>query len=336
MPDAAQCSPLNSQQGVVSCPAVLLVVFNRPDTTKQVMDALRIARPVRLYVAADGPRDRPGERERCEETRQVATDVDWPCEVKTLFRDTNLGCRRGVSGAIDWFFEAEEQGIILEDDCVPSSSFFSYCSNLLEKHKNDPRIMCVSGSNLLPGGAQTPESYYLSRYMMCWGWASWRRAWALYDRDMALWPQFRDSGGLRAWSDGRREYEEYWRNIFEQAAGDKIDSWAYRWLFSCWAHSGHTCIPTTNLVSNVGFGVEGTHTTQSSHRLGFLPTGQLPLPIRHPVMMVRNVAADHEKDRFVYSIRKRSTLGKIRKQMSRKLREIIRSTFPLTAKQPRK
>jgi hypothetical protein len=174
--------------------AVLFLVFSRPHLTAQVMATIRAAQPKRLYVAADGPRKRPGEDELCNEARRIATEVDWPCEVRTLFRDTNLGCRVGVSTAMDWFFEHEKEGIILEDDCVPSQSFFPYCAELLDRYRDDARIMCISGDNPRARPVQRRESYVFSRYPLIWGWATWQRAWRLYDATRSSWPEYRSSG----------------------------------------------------------------------------------------------------------------------------------------------
>src|SRR5262249_20722231 len=157
---------------------VLFLIFNRPNTTARVMEAIRTAGPGRLYVAADGPRDgNADEAKRCAEVRRIATQVDWPCEVQTLFRERNLGCRQAVSSAITWFFEQEQEGIILEDDCLPSPSFFPYCAELLARFRNDERIMCITGCNFQQDMKGYPYSYYFSKYHHVWGWATWRRAW---------------------------------------------------------------------------------------------------------------------------------------------------------------
>lgn len=180
--------------------AVLFLVFNRPDTTRQVLDSIRQARPPRLYVAADGAReDRPGERERCERVRGIATDVDWPCEVHTLFRARNLGCKTAVSGGISWFFEQEEEGIILEDDVLPDQSFFVFCEELLERYRHEAKVTMISGDYFHGNNHQPTASYFFSRYTHIWGWASWRRAWQHYDREMAQWPSL-----IRPLSSNRR------------------------------------------------------------------------------------------------------------------------------------
>jgi len=303
-------------------PPVLFVIFNRPDTTALVMEAIRAVRPERLYVAADGPRERNGDAARCEEARRIATEVDWPCELNTLFRNRNLGCGRAVSGALDWFFEHEEEGIILEDDCLPSHSFFRYCAELLERYRHDKRIMCISGNNFQTKNV-TPYSYYFSRYSHCWGWATWRRAWALYDFDIARRIDFRQLGHLEAWSDGDPSFGRYWVDISEQMVRGEIDTWDYQWLFSCWTQHGLTCLPVRNLVTNIGVGPDATHTTDVNGRAACLPLKELDFPLGHPPLVVRHVEADrfthlhHFGVRQNYDCRKSATFATIRQLIKR-------------------
>ena len=281
--------------------AILFLVFNRPDTTQQVFDAIRQAKPPRLYVAADGPRaTREGEAERCAVVRQIATLVDWHCEVFTLFREQNLGCGRAVSSAISWFFENEEQGIILEDDCLPSQSFFYYCQELLTRYSDDERVMCVSGGNFQRGQRVTSDSYYFSRYPHIWGWASWRRAWKHYDFELERWPSFRAARGLRSLSDGNTLFESYWKNIFNSAR--EIDTWDYQWTFSCWAQNGLTVLPVVNQVTNIGFGSDSTHTMNASSPLANMAALELQFPLAHPSLLIRNVEADARTDRDLFGI----------------------------------
>ncbi len=272
---------------------VLFVIFNRPDTTALVMDAIRAARPPRLYVAADGPRDNCGEFSFCAETRRISTAVDWPCDVYTLFRNHNLGMKEAESSAFTWFFEHEEEGIILEDDCLPCELFFPYCEELLAYYRHDTRIMSISGDNFQHGDAIGPYSYYFSRYLQSWGWATWRRAWSLYDGEMRLWPEFRDSGMIKAWSDGDAWFEEYWTQVFEETATGKISTWDYPFLFSCWAQGALACIPKTNLVSNLGYRADATNTRDLTNWMSNRPGIDLELPLRHPPFIGRDVEADH-------------------------------------------
>lgn len=301
---------------------VLFLVFNRPDTTACAFEAIRAARPGRLYVAADGPRpNREGEAARCDDVRRIATQVDWPCEVKTRFHDRNLGCRFGVSTAIDWFFEHEEEGIILEDDCLPSASFFPYCAELLERYRHDERVMCVSGDNFQSGRAVTPFSYYFSRYSDTWGWATWRRAWNLFDGEMTLWPAFRDGGGLKIWSAGDERFERYWTAIFESTSHGAPDAWDYQFLFACWAHHGLTCIPEKNLVSNIGFSTDATHTFDPASREANLPTLDISFPLRHPPFITRSVDADLYEHETIFDRQKRQSIW-------RRIRTAIRNALP--------
>ena len=212
---------------------VLLIAFNRPATTRRVFESIRAARPPRLYYAVDGPRpDRPSEAGRCEEVRSIVDSVDWPCEVRTLFRESNLGCRRGVSSAIDWFFEHEPEGIVLEDDVLPTRGFYAFCDNLLERYRSDARVGLISGCNLIASRHSPEASYFFSHYNHIWGWASWRRAWQHYYVAMNDWPRWRDSGGLETLSVGSRRFERYWRRIFDRVYAGEIDTWDYQWTFA--------------------------------------------------------------------------------------------------------
>ena len=256
--------------------AVLFLVFNRPGTTAKVFEAIRKARPPRLYVAADAARaSREGEAERVALVREIATDVDWPCEVLTLFREENLGCKYAVSDGITWFFEHEEQGIILEDDCLPNQSFFWFCETLLQRYAADERVEVVTGDNFQNGQhrGELGASYYFSKYNHCWGWATWRRAWQYYQGDLSFWPEWSLS---EDWSEKMPNPVEhrYWRKIFDQVHAGEGDSWAYPWLASTWYNYGLTVTPNLNLVSNIGFGPDFRHTAKADSPLADMATGR--------------------------------------------------------------
>ncbi|WP_411875739.1 hypothetical protein [Vulcanococcus limneticus] len=270
---------------------LLLIAWRRPHTLRQVIDAIRPVAPTRLYVACDGPNPkRPGEAKKVAATRAVIkSEIDWPCQIERLFSDTNQGCRLGVSRAITWFFEQVEEGIILEDDCVPHPDFFPYCTTLLERYRHDTRVWCISGNNFQNGHWRGDGSYYFSRYNHCWGWASWRRCWQHYDADLRLWPALRDSGLLDIVLEDPLE-RNYWSAIWQQLmeAGEP-DTWDYQWTFTCLAQGGLTALPNRNLVSNVGFGVDATHTTGLANpTVADQGLGEL----RHPPFVLRNAAAD--------------------------------------------
>jgi len=261
---------------------ILLIVFNRPDTTAKVFELIRAAQPTKLYVAADGPRaSRQGEQERCERARQIATQVDWPCEVRTLFRERNLGCKQAVSQALDWFFDQEEQGIILEDDCVPHPTYFRFCDEMLERYRDEPRVALISGDNFQFGRTYGETSYYFSRYVHIWGWASWRRMWKLYDRDARIWPEFSQQRRLEAVLGGNAREVRYWTRKLDAVHAGHIDTWDYQVNLAMWAHDMLAVIPQKNLVTNIGFGADATHTSGGS-KFADLRTEPMPFPLQHP------------------------------------------------------
>ncbi len=265
---------------------VAFVIFNRPDTTRRVFASIREQRPSRLLVIADGPRPgRAGEDALCREARSIVDQgVDWPCTVERCFSDTNLGCRRRLSSGFDWLFKQVEAAIVLEDDCLPHPTFFAYCTDLLDRWRDDERVMSVCGTNLGLPVRSDGASYGFTRTPHCWGWASWRRAWAHYDVAMRAWPGFRDAGRLEdVLRDGglRRRY----RKVFDRLHAGALDTWDWQWTFACWMNHGLCAVPRENLVSNIGFGASASHTTGAS-RLAALPTRALPSPIIHPQQLV--------------------------------------------------
>lgn len=270
---------------------IALLIFNRPDVTRRVFDAIRQVRPRQLFVVGDGAReDRPGERMQVNATRSLVDNVDWPCDVQTCFSDTNLGCKRRVSSGLAWLFGQVEDAIILEDDCLPDPSFFPYCQVLLDRYRDDPRIGAISGDNFQDGIRRTPHSYYFSKYFHCWGWASWRRVWERYDLEMNAWPEFREHLAIESFADSECE-RWFWNDTFDKQHRGEIDSWAYPWLFSCWTQNALTVLPSVNLISNIGFSEDATHCTSAESQFANLPVGSLHT-LQHPKRIYRNVEAD--------------------------------------------
>jgi hypothetical protein len=270
---------------------VAFFIFNRPHLTQKVFEAIRDARPARLLVVADGPRhSQVGEVDLCSQTRAIIKQVDWNCEVLTNFSETNLGCKQRVSSGLDWVFETVEEAIILEDDCLPHATFFPFCETLLERYRYDSRIMVISGDNFQFGQRRTEDSYYFSRYNHCWGWASWRRAWHYYDVKMSLWSVVKQGKWLQDMLEGNRAVQ-YWTELFEAVYSDRINTWDYQWTFACWIQSGLTVLPNVNLVSNIGFGEDATHTTKAN-QLGNLPITAMRFPLKHPPFIIRDSQAD--------------------------------------------
>ncbi len=271
---------------------VAFLIFNRPETTARVFAEIARARPRKLLIVADGPRPgRTGEAEACQATRTLVERVDWDCEVITNYSETNMGCRRRVSTGITWVFEHVEEAVILEDDCLPHPTFFRFCEELLERFRDDKRVMMISGDSFQFGRRRTPYSYYFSRGTTdIWGWASWRRAWQLYDVEMRLWPDLRDAGWL---SDllGDEEMVRYWRDTFDKTFAGH-DTWDYQWTFAIWAQHALAAIPEVNLISNIGWGQQATHTGASDSPLGNLPVAAMEFPLKHPPHVWRHNAAD--------------------------------------------
>ena len=268
---------------VFVCPPILFVIFNRPHTAEKVMQTIRRQRPARLYVAADGPRTFPADESRaCELARSVAVSVDWPCQVFTLFRRENLGCKRAVASAIDWFFAHEEEGIILEDDVVATSSFFQLCSELLEQYRDDTRVGMISGTNFQQADASQKPSYYFSHLYQIWGWATWKRAWKQYDHSMSQWPDFKSQDGF-ARLGLSRSFENYYSPIFDAVAAGKIDSWAYQWMFTGLSTNTFAVMPSVNMVSNIGFGPHATHTKKKNDWKANMRVADIDFPLCHPL-----------------------------------------------------
>lgn len=296
--------------------AILFLVFNRLDTTKEVFSSIQKARPARLYIAADGARlDKSGEKEKVEAVKNyVFNNIDWDCEVKTLFRETNLGCKVAVSSAIDWFFEHEEYGIILEDDCVPSDSFYRYCEELLELYKDDDRIAMISGDNFQFGKNKTEDSYYFSRYCHIWGWATWRRAWKHYDASARVWPLALEQSLLPSIFQSKSE-QRYWSGVFQAIYEGKIDTWDYQWVLTAWSQGMVSIIPERNLIKNIGFGIDATHTHGDSI-YAEMPAEDMVFPLRHPQTYILNYNADTftSSTMFTNSLLKRG-INKIRAKL---------------------
>jgi hypothetical protein len=252
--------------------AVLFIVFNRPDTTKQVFDQIRRAQPKRLYITADGPRiNRVGEDLKCAETKAlVLAGIDWDCEVKTLFREQNVGPKEAISSAIDWFFENETEGIILEHDCLPADSFFTFCDTLLEKYRFDQRIWLISGSNLLKGKKWGEASYYFSHLTNGWGWATWKRSWKDYDKNLSMYNEDEVKEQLQKIFDDPF-IVDCWVKIFSDTKSGKIDTWDYQAGFAHFFNNCLNIIPNNNLVSNIGFGKYAENTTDEHSVFASIP-----------------------------------------------------------------
>lgn len=282
---------LDRKEEEIFCVPILFVIFNRPDVTARVFEAIRKIKPEQLFIAADGPRlNKEGEGKLCEETRKITENIDWTCEVYRKYSDQNLGCKKGVSSAISWFFENVEEGIILEDDCLPDQSFFTFCQELLEKYKNTNQIKMISGDNFQFEKKYGDASYYFSNFPHIWGWATWRRAWNEYDLEMRTYPDFKRENRIAQIFKDKR-IQKYWINLFDNLYNNKVDTWDGQWVYSIYNNNGIVILPNVNLVSNIGFGVDATHTKKSDDILGNIPSETIQTII-HPVSIMVNEEAD--------------------------------------------
>lgn len=265
---------------------ILFVIFRRKDVTMRTFAAIKAAQPAKLYIACDGAREAVnGEQELVEATRQaVENAIDWPCEVHRRYQDHNQGCAKAVSSAISWMFETEEMGIILEDDCVAKASFFKFVREMLHRYKDDQRIGMVAGTNLVSSKVTMPDSYCFSKYKACWGWATWKRAWSNLQLDMP----WRDSGyyqSVIANNGFRAKDKNYWKYRLNLIDANYVSSWDWPWYF-CLAAQNQLCIfPSKDLIVNIGFDAEATHTS-FFNLPKYKDEGELAFPLRHPRYIV--------------------------------------------------
>jgi hypothetical protein len=238
---------------------ILFLIFNRPILAKKVFGAIREAKPTRLFIAADGPRSHnASDIKNCDESREIIKQVDWDCDIRTLLQTENLGCRAAISLAIDWFFDNVDEGIILEDDCLPSQSFFRFCEEVLAKYRNDQRISHINGNCYLAGLKKFDESYYFSKLNGCWGWATWKRAWGIYTNTMEDYAFAKRNRVIKRYY-GNKKISEWMESYFDEADDPTTDIWSSLWSYEILKQNGLCVTPTSNLVQNIGF-VEGATT----------------------------------------------------------------------------
>ena len=279
---------------------IAFIIFNRPDTTKKVFEEIRLAKPKKLYIIADGARsNKPGEEQKCLETRAVTEQVDWDCEVFRNYAPKNLGCRNRVTTGLDWVFNNVEEAIILEDDCLPHPSFFRYCQELLTKYKNDKRIMMVSGNKVLADYEYNESSYYFSNYAHIWGWATWQRVWANYDVEMKDWNKDNSADFLFSHLHNKSTIN-FWRKMIEDVYDRKIDTWDVQLQYYFWKQNGLTVIPSKNLVVNLGFGLDATNTSGSGGLYEMMKFQSIDFPLIHPKLVQPNNYADKIENKLFH------------------------------------
>ena len=306
---------------------VLFLIFNRPDQTRRTLESIRAAKPKQLFVVADGPRARvDGEKELCERTRSIIKSVDWDCDLKVLYRTENLGCRKGLSSAITWFFENVEEGIILEDDCLAQLEFYQFCEELLEKYRDVSEIAMIGGSCFLPEASQGELKYYFSKCPKAWGWATWRKAWNNYDDAMSGLPELISSGEWRGIAEDL-DVSYFWIRCFCQAP--RLDTWAYRWNYSMLKNNKLVINPGVNLIENIGFGEGATHTITGESPKVVPAAARSILSLPEPASVVPHLHYDQLVFNHYYDVKFRSRTNfflRWRKKMRRryKTRKLMR------------
>jgi len=280
--------------------AVAFLIYRRPDLTARVFEAIAAARPQRLLIVADGPKDE-ADRAKCEAARRVTERIDWPCEVLRNYADVNMGCRRRVASGLDWVFGQVEEAIILEDDCLPNATFFPYCQELLARFRDDTRVGHISGWNLGRETGRAEASYRFSLYTTIWGWATWRRAWKAYDVGMKAWPALKADGWHHDIFPSRDEasfFEAYWDDIYQ----GKIDTWDAQWLLANLMQRQCAVRPNRNLIANIGFRPDGSHATDASQPYAVVPSEAMAFPLDHPSTLVVDRLADERFASAVFPI----------------------------------
>ena len=287
---------------------ILYLIFNRPNLVEITFSAICEIKPKKLFIAADGPRlDNLDDVLNCMLARQyVLSKIDWECDVKTLFRDTNYGCGIAVSSAISWFFEDVEEGIILEDDCLADKSFFNFCALLLNKYRSNHKILHINGSNHQFGIKRGFSDYYYSVYPHIWGWATWKRAWNLYDFKMSDFRLYQHKNYFK-------KYAQI--SLMMYVFNSKIDTWDIQWVYSVFKYKGLVITPNINLITNVGFDENATHTTSKVPEfIKKSKLGKLNFPMKYPVFKFRNLSADRFTAVFVHDLFKPTLMDRLLKK----------------------
>ena len=281
---------------------LLILVFNRPEATKKLIDEIKAFQPTQIFIASDGPRkDNDNDLKKCREVKDIISSINWPCELKTLYRDENLGGPKAISEAVSWFFSHVEEGIILEDDCMPHPDFFQFCSELLEKYRENKNIMSIGGFNYGVGITDSEDSYYYSSFCVSWGWASWRRAWGKFDwKYMAS--DYQDILPVCSVYTKNQEAKKFFARLLQTY------HWDAQWLHSIWRNEGICILPHVSLIKNIGFGKDATHTIEEKDPMAevCLFENKLKFPLNSPKLLQINSALDEEIYNKAFSIRNES------------------------------
>ncbi|MFA5008209.1 MAG: glycosyltransferase family 2 protein [Candidatus Omnitrophota bacterium] len=300
---------------------VVFIIFNRPQAAESVFKTIAAAKPKKLFIIADGPRQgQLQDAEKCSASRAIIERADWDCEIIKNYSEINLGIKKRISSGLDWVFSQAEEAIILEDDCLPAPSFFGFCENLLQYYRNNDTIMHIGCNNFQCGKRRTKYSYFFSKYTHVWGWATWRRAWQYNDSGMKTWPQFKEQGQMEIVC---KDYYErkYWTDIFDKAFKGQIDVWACQWMYSCWSRRGLSTYPSVNLISNIGFGPDATFCKTPNNVQSDIETNDI-WEIKHPKVIAVNKKADAFTFDYVFGGKQIKAAYSLRARIRRQLKKI--------------
>ncbi len=269
----------------------MVTIFNRPECFQRLINVLSVVKPKKLYIAADGPRsDISEDYLLCEETKALINSISWNCDIQTLFRDKNLGCGPSMHLAIDWFFSNEKMGIILEDDIIPNIDFFYFCQNMLSLYADNKKIGMISGYNPVKN-FKTDYDVIFSRNATCWGWASWKRSWSFMDYKMS----WRDQISPRELTNRMgitNRAKIAWRRKVDLIDRNQVSAWDWQWYFSLSLNEKLTVFPRLNLVRNIGYGLQATHTKKD---FSLSPTSEnFEFPLKFPPLIIADQVFDRK------------------------------------------
>ena len=277
---------------------ILFLIFRRKDKALRVIESIAKVKPRKFYISQDGPRNKSEMLEILETREAILSKIDWDCKIYKRYSKKHLGIRRNIVESINWVFETSNKVIVLEDDLLVNISFFLFCKKLLQKYENNDRVISISGNNFQFGKTKTRNSYYFSRYIHSWGWATWKRAWRLYDDEMKDWTKLKKKNYLKSYL-SKPISAIYWNNIFNLTSEREIDSWAYCWTYTAFKNKKLTIIPSKNLISNMGYGGKATHTLFKIKSMG-MRVETLNFPLKHPRKIKINSKADDITEKNVY------------------------------------
>jgi len=285
--------------------AILLLIWKSPEHSKRVIESISKVAPKRIYISSDGPiiNDKNNQRLVSLTRDEVIKQINWDCQLFTNFSEENQGCKLAVTRGINWFFDNEDEGIILEDDCLPNIYFYEFCKVLLEKYRNDNRVWAICGNGYQDKNTSTGESYFLSKYVDVWGWATWKRCWKSYDENITNWGINRSRNILKNVFDKRKDLN-FWKKIFDELFyNGEPDTWDYQWQYTCFINSGMSCMPYVNLVKNIGFGREATHTMDIpiTSKLKINKLGKITFPLKHPAVFLKSKDCDENLENEFFS-----------------------------------